>query len=188
MTRSLAISARQITAICKGVAKAGFVAEVVINGIVVRLVPEGRPESEDVSGLSDWSDWKFPEPTPRSSKKQPSPGVENALADYYKKLGYDPQTMSRDDLKRLIAEADARWKAEIPTLPLNKRERTLLANLAPHAGGMIATSAVKGVGADTVERLTARKFVTVTFLKGRDFPNQIMLTPEGLAAASQLQT
>lgn len=39
MTRSLAISARQVTAICKGAAKAGFVAELVINGVTVRLVP-----------------------------------------------------------------------------------------------------------------------------------------------------
>ncbi|MHB2265626.1 hypothetical protein [Aliihoeflea sp. PC F10.4] len=40
MTKRLAISAAQITAICKGAAEAGFVAEVVIDGVVVRLLPE----------------------------------------------------------------------------------------------------------------------------------------------------
>lgn len=38
MPGKLDLTARQVTAICKGAAKAGFVAEVVIGGIVVRLV------------------------------------------------------------------------------------------------------------------------------------------------------
>jgi hypothetical protein len=47
MTRKLAISARQVTAICKGAAKAGFVAELVIDDLVVRLVPDrGRGGSD----------------------------------------------------------------------------------------------------------------------------------------------
>ena len=40
MTRKLDLSARQVTAICKGAAKAGFVAEIIVGGIVMRLVPE----------------------------------------------------------------------------------------------------------------------------------------------------
>ncbi|MER9227022.1 hypothetical protein NKI39_15535 [Mesorhizobium sp. M0664] len=45
MTRELAVSARQVTAICKGAAKAGFIAEVIIGGVTVRLVPGGAPST-----------------------------------------------------------------------------------------------------------------------------------------------
>ncbi len=37
--RALPIPARQITALCKGAAKAGFIAEVKIGDVVVRLIP-----------------------------------------------------------------------------------------------------------------------------------------------------
>lgn len=48
MTKRLSISAAQITAICRGAAKAGFVAEVVIDGVTVRLLPEhmAQPATE----------------------------------------------------------------------------------------------------------------------------------------------
>lgn len=44
MSRPLAISQKQVTALCKGAAAAGFVAEVVIGGVVVRLVPDVKKE------------------------------------------------------------------------------------------------------------------------------------------------
>jgi hypothetical protein len=47
MTRPLPLPARQVEAICKGAAKAGFVAELVIGKIVVRLVPEERSQAVD---------------------------------------------------------------------------------------------------------------------------------------------
>lgn len=40
MSRILAIKQKQVTALCKGAAKAGFVAEVKIGDVVVRLIPE----------------------------------------------------------------------------------------------------------------------------------------------------
>ena len=39
-SRALALPARQVTALCKGAAKAGCIAEVRIGDVVVRLVPE----------------------------------------------------------------------------------------------------------------------------------------------------
>lgn len=95
VTRSLAISARQITAICKGVAKVGFVAEVVINGIVVRLVPEGRAQS-----AASFS----------ASHTRATARHVDRVSDYFKKIGYDPRTMNEDDFTRLVEEADARCK------------------------------------------------------------------------------
>lgn len=45
MTRALALKQKQVTAICKGAAKAGFVAEVKIGDVVVRLIPEVHAQS-----------------------------------------------------------------------------------------------------------------------------------------------
>ena len=47
MTQPLAIPQRQVTAICKGAAKAGFVAEVKIGEVVVRLIPEDQAKNRD---------------------------------------------------------------------------------------------------------------------------------------------
>lgn len=53
MTRCLALTARQVTALCKGAAKAGYIAEVRFGDVVVRLVPadhaqKDRPIDEDM--------------------------------------------------------------------------------------------------------------------------------------------
>lgn len=53
MSRALALPARQVTALCKGAAKAGFVAEVKIGDTVIRLVPgenaqAPKPVDEDM--------------------------------------------------------------------------------------------------------------------------------------------
>ncbi|WP_287113552.1 hypothetical protein [Mesorhizobium sp.] len=42
MTKVLPLPARQVEAICKGAAKAGFVAELKIGNILVRLMPENH--------------------------------------------------------------------------------------------------------------------------------------------------
>ena len=51
MTRALALKQKQVTALCKGAAKAGFVAEVKIGDVVVRLIPiesaQAKPEVDD---------------------------------------------------------------------------------------------------------------------------------------------
>jgi hypothetical protein len=42
MSRALALNQRQVTAICKGAARAGYVAEVKIGDVVVRLIPANQ--------------------------------------------------------------------------------------------------------------------------------------------------
>ena len=46
MTRALALKQKQVTAICRGAAKAGFVAEVKIGDVVVRLIPANDPQAK----------------------------------------------------------------------------------------------------------------------------------------------
>jgi hypothetical protein len=46
VTRALPLKQKQITALCKGAAAAGFVAEVKIGDVVVRLIPKGDAQPE----------------------------------------------------------------------------------------------------------------------------------------------
>jgi hypothetical protein len=46
MTRALALHARQVTALCKGAAKAGYIPEVKIGDVVVRLVPAANSQAK----------------------------------------------------------------------------------------------------------------------------------------------
>lgn len=46
MSRTLALPARQVTALCRGAAKAGFVAEVKIGDVVVRLIPAANSQPD----------------------------------------------------------------------------------------------------------------------------------------------
>ena len=46
--RALALPARQVTALCKGAAKAGYIPEVKIGDVVIRLVPEDHAQKNRV--------------------------------------------------------------------------------------------------------------------------------------------
>ena len=66
MTRKIAITARQVTALCKGAAKAGYIPEIVLGDAVVRLVPEATApslRSVEVEAAKPW-DHNVPWPGP----------------------------------------------------------------------------------------------------------------------------
>lgn len=46
MTRALPLPARQVTALCKGAAKAGYIAEVKIGDVVIRLIPAANSQEQ----------------------------------------------------------------------------------------------------------------------------------------------
>lgn len=43
---AMALTQRQVKALCLGAAQAGFVAEILINGAFIRLVPQDSPPSQ----------------------------------------------------------------------------------------------------------------------------------------------
>ncbi|MFI0844471.1 hypothetical protein [Mesorhizobium sp. IMUNJ 23232] len=77
MTRKLDISARQVTAICKGAAKAGFVAEIKIGEVVVRLVPDDGPLSRE--HVPEFDDGLYQESLHELKKAQ---GMDEPLSRY----------------------------------------------------------------------------------------------------------
>lgn len=46
MTKPLPLPARQVEALCKGAAKAGYIPEVKIGGVVVRLIPAAQAQEQ----------------------------------------------------------------------------------------------------------------------------------------------
>jgi hypothetical protein len=105
------------------------------------------------------------------------------LKEYYDRLGFDPKTMGEADFKRLHAEAEAKWRAEIPTLPLTKLERRSLEQLAEYGPGVVAPrNKIKGCGVNTQERLEARGFIEVKYRDGElDRTEGYILTEKGLS-------
>ncbi|SFQ79991.1 hypothetical protein [Nitratireductor indicus] len=62
MTRKLHITARQVTAICRGAEKAGFIPEIILDGVVVRLVPQMASQASHHDDLVEPSvPWPGPE-------------------------------------------------------------------------------------------------------------------------------
>lgn len=61
MTRALPLRQRQITALAKGAAKAGCVAEVKIGDLVVRLIPEhlAQAGASDLTPVANEEDFRL---------------------------------------------------------------------------------------------------------------------------------
>lgn len=53
MSRPLALPERQVTALCRGAAKAGCIAEVKIGNVVVRLIPKSDIPEKPVDASND---------------------------------------------------------------------------------------------------------------------------------------
>lgn len=198
MTRKIALTARQVTAICKGAEKAGFVAEVRIGEVVIRLVPSDQlkplqgqydpdnPETfETLEQYRAWRDRKA------SDFEWPAPVIASrhtALADHYRKAGIDPARLSADEQRRSQVKADAAWEEQLLKSALNSNEQRVLGFLAERSGARYTPSSVKGAGPDTTERLILRGFVEVSFqTKFPDRIKEIWATPNGVTAWTDLQ-
>ncbi|HEV2901540.1 MAG TPA: hypothetical protein VGX71_27610 [Pseudaminobacter sp.] len=181
MTRKLAISARQVTAICKGAAKASFVVELVINDMVVRLVPDRGatvPAERKNEAIESLEEWKTLQDLP--------PKVQR----HYQNLGYDPATMNNSDYNRLYEEAEAKWLAGIPGTPLTKREQKVLLQFQEHGPGVLVEwRKIKGTGWETEERLVTRGFIEVRYRsRNPDRLEGYVLTEAGFAALEAILT
>ncbi|AVA20699.1 hypothetical protein [Rhizobium sp. NXC24] len=106
------------------------------------------------------------------------------LKQWYDKLGFDPRTMGQEDMNRLMALAEEKWKASIPGKPIGKREKLGLEKLSQYGvNGRVSWRQINGCGDDTVSRLEARGFV------GRDRVDNIdyfWITEQGLEAHKAL--
>jgi len=107
--------------------------------------------------------------------------TRDPMKEYYDRLGFDPATMEHADLVRLEDEAHQRWLAEVPSLPLNKLERKVMAQLAATGANVkISSKELKHCGPDTEERLLARGFIkTFPMVKFPDRVGFYMLTEAG---------
>lgn len=142
------------------------------------------------------NDNPFDEPVaPLTAETKKGPGgytiisdPRHPLAQHYAALGFDPTTMGEEDYSRLHREAHERWISEIPTLPLNKREKQSLLQFLRHpVGPLISHDAIKHCGPDTSERLQARGFIEVVMYENDPSRQKgYVLTEAGLRAADAL--
>ena len=188
MSRQLVLSARQITALCLGAKKAGYVPVIEIGGLLIRLVPIelAQQQSESDDDLEDWETFERRQETSSfDGFREPIP---DALQNYYRKIGFDAATMTREDLRKLQARAEEDWKKELVTLPLNKRESGALTQLvAVGVGVPVHWSKIKNCACDTEERLITRGYIDTQ--KSKKFPDRTesyILTEAGYQAWESL--
>jgi hypothetical protein len=146
-------------------------------------------EWEVDDGLESWD-------TPTNKTAKGNGGVRgNATADellkeWYDQIGFDPKTMNETDRMRLLAEADARWRAEIPSKPMTKLEQGALLQLLEYGKGVeVHWRKIKGCGPETESRLDARGFIELRAQK--KFPDRIeayVLTQSGYETALKISS
>lgn len=166
MTKTALISTAELTRLAKLAKSQGVTVEMEHDGVTIRIMPfheAARSKQDDgVSALERWkaeSGWSSRESS-TSKGKSGSTSPEDIVKKYYDDLGFDPTTMNDADLKRLIADAHAKWKASIPATKISKREQSALSILSEIGVGVrVLQSEVKGCGDDTLDRLDARGFV-----------------------------
>lgn len=196
MTKRLDITARQITAICEGAQKAGFIPEIKIGDAFIRLVPAAQSTTDTVEPIdisySALQDNQLPDlgPTPRHQKRsQQSNDIHDPLRQFYKRIGYNPKTMNHAKLVELQNKAEEEWKSSIPSRPIGKREVDALEDLSKHGFGVFVDwRDVKGCGPETEDRLVARGFIKTR--NSRKFPDRISryaITKAGMDAWRKIE-
>lgn len=193
MTRKAFVKQADMKRMAAIVKEYGVRLEVEADGVILRISP-------DVS--SNLYEAKQPQAPKRSFASQISPPVfkgpggypivdnpDDPVKKWYDKLGFDPRTMGREDMKRLQNEADARWRASIPSKPLGKLERVALKQMAEHGPNKkVHWRDAKNLGIATGERLSARGFLQVV-MHSED-PSRFdhyVLTDEGFKAWQKIQ-
>ncbi|MEJ5087130.1 hypothetical protein [Brucella pseudogrignonensis] len=196
MTKRLDITARQIAAICEGAKKSGFIPEIKIGNVFIRLVPASQSTTE-LTAPMDIS-YSIPQdnqladlgPTPRHQKRsQQSNDIPDPLHQFYKRIGFNPKTMNHAKLVELQNKADEEWKASLPSRPIGKREIDALEDLSNHGVGVFVDwREVKGCGPETEDRLVARGFIKTR--NSRKFPDRIAsyaITKAGMDAWKKIE-
>lgn len=124
------------------------------------------------------------EPPSNASTSATLADPDQYLEQYYDRLGFDPATMGEAEFQKLQLEATERWRASIPSTPLNKRERNALAQLVGYGVGVpVHWRKIKHCGLDTQERLVARNYIeTRNHVRYPDRIDSYILTEDGLKA------
>jgi len=144
-------------------------------------------------GLTGWA-------TPSAASRKGAGGYaiptdpSDPIKKWYDHIGFDPQTMGDADMKRLMAENEARWKASIPGTKIGKREQSALLKLVQVGLGVrVWSHDIKGCGGDTTDRLEARGFIGREEMLSPDkvaegfSREQIWLLPAGRDAAKPFE-
>ncbi|MGN6304860.1 MAG: hypothetical protein ACTHNH_08595 [Mesorhizobium sp.] len=184
MPRKLDLTARQVTALCKGAARAGYIPIVQIGDVTIRLVPEiadlagnthqGEPDEQ----LNEW------ESSIADRPRLPIWGRKTAL--------YRSDKVHRDsgetDTQRAIRHAKvlAQWESELHGSELEHRERRVMDQLLSKPAEPQHVSTIAMAGPVTVDRLVLRGFVEVTKSEKGE-TEMLTLTSAGRTALAEIE-
>lgn len=162
MTKKSIASTAELTRLAKLAKAQAVTVEIEKDGVIIRVMPFSKPQ-ETVSLEDESSNWDMEVGTPyeiQTMRDRLRGKTSDPLQEWYDGLGFDPKTMDRSELPRLMKEAHAKWKASIPGTRLIKRELSALKQLCELGVGVrVPQIQIKGCGDDTLDRLDARGYV-----------------------------
>lgn len=186
MTRKLNLTARQVTALCKGAARAGYVPIVKIGDISIHLVPQddahvcGTTTTELDDELEEW------ERTVRDRLLRPILDVKSVLSRSDKEFRHSVETADQRATRH--AKVQAQWKADLLCSELDHREHRAMSQLASRPDEPQHISTIAGAGSVTAHRLALRGFIEFTSSeKPPGATDIIALTPKGRKAFDELE-
>ncbi|NMG39865.1 hypothetical protein GRZ55_11485 [Chelativorans sp. ZYF759] len=157
MTRKLDITARQVTALCKGAQKAGYAPVIQLGDVFVRLVPEERACAESQRKDENYFDQMLDDWSLLPRRPLPSKGEALSRSDLeVSRSGRhesDPQRSARH------AKVLTEWKRDLPGSALDHRETRVMEQLLQRADEPQSASTLEFAGPATLERLVIRGFI-----------------------------
>jgi hypothetical protein len=161
MTRKLDLTARQVTALCKGAARAGYIPIVKIGDVSIQLVPEDKAPALDTAEAEldkELGEWE------RSLENRPTLPLLNKTTV----LSRSDREQSRRGVSETPEQRAARhakiiaqWEADLPNSDLDHREQRVMEQLTSGPDEPWDVSTIALAGPATLERLTMRGFIKV---------------------------
>ncbi len=185
MPIKLDLTARQVTAICKGAARAGYVAIVQIGDISIRLVPEnaasvGTKPVNRIDELLAGSGRSTPQ-------NRPGVPIQSKVAELARS---DRQHRGKNETEEETAarrkKVVAKWETDLLRSDLEHRERRVVDQLLSRPAEPQHISTIAMAGRVTLKRLEFRGFVELTESKKKQIET-VMLTSKGRRALGEIE-
>lgn len=183
MPRKLDLTARQVTALCKGAARAGYIPIVQIGDVSIKLVPENAADLASTGTEADL-DREFDESAIADRPRLPIWSRQTALYRSDKENRYIAETEQQRANRH--AKVLAQWESELHGSELEHRERRVMDQLLSKPTDPQHVSTIAMAGPVTVDRLVLRGFVEVT-KSDKGEMEMLALTPIGRKALAEIE-
>ncbi|MFD9897494.1 hypothetical protein [Mesorhizobium sp. NPDC059025] len=185
MTRKPGLTARQITAICKGAARAGYIPIVQIGDVAVRLVPENAA-SVTVKPVNRIDELLAARPDQPAPQDRPGIAIQSKLTELARS---DRQHWNKNETKEQKAarhaKVTAKWETDLLRSDLEHRERRVIEQLVSRTAEPQHVSTIADAGPVTMERLELRGLIEFT-KSAKNEIETVTLTKKGRGFLAEL--